>query len=137
MAVTIIVYQETPFENIEGQLNHYLSQIPFCAEKSFKGIMSYAAIYNEAYPKGLFGYILDIQDEVIHTEDLWVVYMGANDHDNPNFLTVCELLTETTGARVANYYWANPNAIAQFDRGAEAIRSALIQQRRGSLRAVC
>jgi hypothetical protein len=135
MSITILLYKDTPIEDVTAdQINEYLSLVTFCHDKHLTGNMKHTTFQVEGIEP--FGYILDLDDEVNHTDDLWVVYLDAKDAANHKFHVLANNVGTMIGTDMRDAYMVDGHVVVQYIGGAKFIRDLHARHRRADLTAV-
>lgn len=136
MSITVLLYKDTPFEDevLPNHINDYLSMVTFCHDKHLTGNMKHTTFQAEGIEP--FGYILDLDDEVNHTDDLWVVYLDGNDFTNHKFHALANNIRVMIGADMRDAYKIGGSCVLQYDGGAKFVRDLHARHRRADLTVV-
>jgi hypothetical protein len=134
MALTILLFKDTPFEDVHSQTEHFLSLLSICDGKHIRGTCKHTTFDVDGIVQ--HGYILDIEDEVIHTDDLWVIYVGLENAVDPKFRELGTEVSNMVGAPMLIGYVVAGNGVLQYSGGAKYIRDLHATHRRADIAAV-
>ncbi|MNE83596.1 hypothetical protein D3C80_1804220 [compost metagenome] len=123
MSITILLFKETPFEDIAPNVPKWLTNIQFCDGKTVFGDLQHCTFRVEHQPANLHGYLLSINDVELDCPNLWVVHLDAGSPDNPDLDQLCQVLSFSTGTDILKAYMSGPNAVIEFNGGATDIRN--------------
>jgi hypothetical protein len=142
MSLTVLLYKDTPFDHTtKEELLEHLLMVKFCKDKEFSGAAICSAMCHKN-PDGTevanypHGYLIQINDEVHHTDDLWVICLDVKDPERKMATQVTGDIIYTTECSLADGYMMNDNIVLQFNGGAPYYRAASAVGRRGYLQAV-
>lgn len=123
MSLTILLYKDTPFDNVAESVPEWLTHILFCDGKAIQGELHHCTFNVEGQPPELYGYLVNINDEQLTTPNLWLMHLDAGNADNPSFGRLANLLSAVTQADLLNVYMSGTHAVVEYKGGAVGIRN--------------
>lgn len=131
MAVTVLLFKDTPFEeDILENLSVYLSNVQLFDGQPVRGELTHCTFHIKDQPSDVYGYVLNLNDEVLHTPNLWMIYLGAGDSGHHKFQRMGNLLSASTKYDLLNAYMSGPNAVIEYKGGASSLRHNLAESNR-------
>lgn len=144
MSMTFLMFRDTPWTNWdhEQDLPDVASHIDILDQKSLSGEVYHGMIEvrdkntDENQMPDNHGYVVLMNDAVVHSNDLYVLFYSVNGPSDVRVSNTCRLIRDMIKTDAVDGYVVGKNVVIRFDGGADAVRTVYAEVIRTGLRVV-